>query len=95
MQDKHQQVTQVQVDLWLDNPVTQALYECLGLMAEDIKMEMSNGSCVDSSNADMTSSQIHLRLGHIQSLDNASRFHDVLTRYESIEVEESNVKAIG
>ena len=85
---QYPQVTQTQLELWLDNPVTQALVKCFEWYQKDIQDEINSGSCVDSSNADLTSSNIHLRLGQIQAMITASEFTGVLDRYKMIEPEE-------
>lgn len=81
------------MDLWLADPVTETLFRCLEWYKEDIQDEINTGSCVDSSNADQTSSNIHLRMGNIQALITASQFEAVLKRYGMVEAE--NVQAIA
>ncbi len=85
---QYKQVTQPQLELWLDNPVTLALLKCFDWYKKDIQDEINSGSCVDSSNADLTSSNIHLRLGQIQALTTAGELTDVLDRYKMIEPKE-------
>lgn len=47
---------------------------------------------MDSSNADLTSSNIHLRMGNIQALKTACAFSAVLDRYGMIEEQKKEVE---
>lgn len=77
-------VTQTQLDLWLKDPVTKTLCQCLEWHQDDVKDELSSGSCVDESNADLTLSKISRRRGQIEGLITASDFGAVLDRYKMV-----------
>jgi len=63
----------------------------LGFLKEDIQNALSSGAFVDSSNADLTSSNIHLNLGHMQALNNAQQFITLFNKFQVIEEEGTNV----
>jgi len=90
MQDKYPRLTQTQVDLWLDNPVTKTFSDCLGFLRDDFKDSLAAGSFIDSSNADLTLSNVHLNLGHIQALGNAQQFITLFNKFGVIEKENNN-----
>lgn len=85
---QYKQLTQTQLELWLDDPATQALVKCFDWYKEDIQDQINTGSCVDSSNADLTSSNIHKRLGQIDGMVTARDLTGVLNRYSMIEPKE-------
>ena len=90
---QHPKVTQTQVELWLKDPVTETLSQCLKWYQDDVKDEINTGSCLDTSNADLTLSRISQRTGQIEGLVTASAFDVLLNRYGMIE-EEKHVKSV-
>lgn len=90
---QHPQVTKTQAELWLQDPVTKALLQCLDWYQDDIRDEINSGSCVDKTNADLTLALISQRQGQIEGLVTASGFEQLLDRYEMIEVA-SHVQAV-
>ena len=87
MRDKYPRVTRTQVDLWLQDPVTKALAQCLEWCEGDVKDEINTGSCIDESNADLTLSRLSKRRGQIEGLVSAGGFENMFSRYEMIEVD--------
>ena len=90
---EHTQLTQTQVDLWLKDPVTKTLFQCLEWQVGDVKDEINTGSCLDTSNADLTLSRISQRTGQIEGLITAGDFEFLFSRYCMIE-EAVNVQAV-
>ena len=90
---QYPQVTPTQVELWLQDPVTKALFSCLEQYQEDVRFEMGSGSCLDSSSADLTLSRMSQRMGQIEGLHSASSFEDLFNKFEMIEVA-SHVQAV-
>jgi len=94
MQDlPYPQVTQDQIDLWLSNPVTKAYLDCIKWYCEEVTSTLGDGSCVDSSNADLTLSHIHLAMGQQQGLESAGDYIDLLSRFKMIEEREETEEA--
>ena len=86
MEDKYPRVSQVQVDLWLMDPVTQAYKVCLETGAETTGRRISKGEFIDISNNDLSMNQIHEAIGQKLALEVMSKFNDVLIRANMIEV---------
>ena len=87
---QHPQVTPTQVELWLQDPVTQALSSCLEQYQEDLRIEIGTGSFLDESNADLTLSRAVQRLGQLEGLRTASAFMHLFEKFVMIE-EDSDV----
>ena len=81
------------MDLWLKDPVTLALFQCLDWYQSDVKDEINTGSCIDMANADLTLARISQRRGQIEGLLTASEFKFLLDRYSMIE-ESSYVQSV-
>ncbi len=60
---KHSQVTEIQVEIWLSDPTTRMLMQCLEWKRLDTKDSAGSGEIVDSSNSDLTHAMIHRALG--------------------------------
>ena len=86
MEDKYPRVTQVQVDLWLVDPVTKAYLTCLQTSRTSIQSKISSGEYLDLSNNDRSMNRTCNALGHCQALDSMSKFDDILTSADMIEV---------
>lgn len=86
MEDKYKRVTQVQVDLWLADPVTQAFKTCLQTSCEGVKAKLGAGEYIDSSNNDLSMNSIHSARGWAESLEAMSNFESILNKAEMIEV---------
>lgn len=80
-------VTEAQVEIWLDSPVTKALLRTMELRLSDIGGR-SVSSYVDSTNADLTFANVHLSMGEEQTLE---RYLDPVTeliRFDLLEIQE-------
>lgn len=87
-QDQYPRLTQAQVELWLANPVTKVLSQCLEFYALDINDALAQGRHVDSSNADTTMSATHLFMGQKQGLKTAGDYVALFKRYQMLELAE-------
>ena len=83
---KYPQVTQIQVDLWLVDPVTQAYKTCLETGAEAIGCKIGESGFLDLSNNDLSMNRTHSALGQKLMLESMSKFNDILIGAEMIEV---------
>jgi hypothetical protein len=84
--DKYPRVTQVQVDLWLVDPVTQAYLTCLKTTEELIDKKLTSGQCFDFENNDFSMNQVSEAMGAKQMLSSMANFNDVLNVAEMVEV---------
>lgn len=84
--DKYPRVSQVQVDLWLVDPVTQAYKVCLETGAATIGVKLGEGEFINHSNNDLSMNQIHGAIGQKTALEGMSEFSDILNRADMIEV---------
>ena len=85
MQDKYPRVSKVQLELWLESPVTKAVSLAYHEIINRIDAEVSAGYCIDSSNNDLSMNQIHSALGTKQGLENAGKFEEALRMCSLIE----------
>jgi len=90
---QYPQVTKTQVELWLQDPTTQAHFKSLELYQEQIRDHISSGACLDRTNADLTLSRLSEFNGQLEALEAASGFENLLNAYGLIE-EVSHVQAV-
>lgn len=88
---QHPQVTTDQIDIWLTSPVTKAYFSSLDWFHKDVD-EVPVVDMVDSSNSDITSSNIHVNMGQLQGLTTAINYTELLERYGLIEEEKKDVE---
>lgn len=82
--DNYPRLTQAQVDLWLEEPVTKLLTQCLEWWQDDVRDHVSSGACIDRENSDKTLSSLCESNGNIQGLCSAGLYEEVFARYEMI-----------
>ena len=90
-QHEYPQVTTNQIELWLLSPVTQAYLQSLEWYLNDVR-DVPLVDMVDSSNADITSSNIHVNMGQEQGLTTAHKYVELLNRYGLIEEEKDDAE---
>lgn len=56
-------MTQAQLEIWLDSPITKTYLKCLIWSGEQISEVLGKGGFVDPANNDYTSNNIHIALG--------------------------------
>jgi len=86
--DQYKRITQAQFEIWLDNPVTIAYMQCLEWSAAQIEETMSKGGFIDSSNADLTMSQLHSAMGEARGLIDATFPEILFEKHEMLELRE-------
>lgn len=86
MKDKYPRVTQIQVDLWLVDPVTKAYLACLQSSHKGFHDKIGSGVFIDSLNNDLSMNKTHKALGSKETLEFMSDFEAVLVAGEMIEV---------
>lgn len=74
-------VTPEQIEIWLEHPVTKAYLTSLDKCIDHLDDSLCNMSLIDSSNADLTSSGIHLVHGKKQGIDTAADPTDLMKFY--------------
>ena len=84
MTDKYPRVTQIQVELWLVDPVTQAVLLGFSELTKKIDEKMNVGGFIDPANNDLSMNEYHQALGVKQGLRSAGDFVDVLKMCEFI-----------
>ena len=77
-------VTPEQIEIWLDNPVTKAYLLSIDRCIEHLDDSLCNMSLIDSSNADLTMSGIHLTHGKKQGMDTASDPESLMKFYDMV-----------
>jgi len=87
MADKFPRVTKAQVEIWLSDPVTQALQRGLQEVANKVKDKLSNCTYVDPANNDLSMNEMHKALGARDGLLSAAKFEEVLNICSFIEVD--------
>lgn len=74
--------------MWQADPVTKTYLKCLGWFKQDIADQVSNGSCVDSSSADLTHAMVHRNLGQQDGISDSTNVDYLFDRYGMILVKE-------
>ena len=87
MEDKYKRVTQAQLEIWLDNPVTQKYLQCLGWSKEQIQEVLGKGGYIDSDNNDKSMNRIHSALGEQAGLEKAQDPTAILIAHQMLELE--------
>ena len=85
MTDQYQRLTQAQVEIWLDDPVSKIYVQCLGWAVEQVKEQLANGSFIDSENNDLSMNKTHSAYGTQYGLEQASNLKQVLVDKGMIE----------
>lgn len=73
------------MDLWLEDPVTQAYKTCLETGAAQIGRQLGEGVFIDKSNNDLSMNKTHSAIGQKLTLEGMSKFFDILSRADMIE----------
>lgn len=92
MEDKHKRISQDQLDIWMDNPVTRTYLQCLEWSAEQISEVLSKGGLVNPENNDHTSNRIHLALGNRIGLSHALNVKGAIIAHEMLEDPKEDTK---
>ena len=69
--DRYPRISQAQLEIWLDSPVTKVYLQSLQWSADQIREVLGKGGFINSSNSDLTFSGIHSALGEIKGLEEA------------------------
>jgi hypothetical protein len=88
MQDKYPRLTDNQVELWLNDPCTQALLSCLDWYQGDIKDEINKGTHVDPTNNDLTCNNYFRMTGRKEAFGLSCDFQTLFDRYGLMEEKE-------
>ena len=83
---KHNRVSQLQLDQWLENPVTLVYLECLKFEVEQVSQFLSDGSCIDSTNNDRSMNLTHSAMGSRLGLESASELEPLILKHDCLEV---------
>ena len=81
---EYPQVTEIQVEIWLGDPVTKTFIQCLDWSRLDAQEQAGSGELVDSSSADLTHALLHRSLGLQDAYTKLSDPGTVLEYYEMI-----------
>ena len=73
------------MEIWLDNPVTQAVFQGYEEVKKKIQGQISSGAFITSGNNDLSMNQLHLAKGHVQGMDNALEAENILRLCKFIE----------
>lgn len=85
-------LTEIQVELWLGDPVTINYLRCLDWLRLDTRDAAGSGELIDSSSADLTHALLHRALGRQDAYVEASNPEQIFDRYVMIEHPEPEEK---
>lgn len=88
MEDKFPRVTQTQIDIWMNDPVTHAVLSAYSEISNRIDAGINSGSFIVLDNNDQSMNQLSLARGHKQGLENAKQIKNVLELCQFIEKDE-------
>ena len=77
-------VTPEQIEIWLEHPVTKAYLTSLDKCIDHLDDSLCGMNLVDSSNASLTMSQIHLVHGKKQGIDTAAGPESIMRQYDMV-----------
>lgn len=82
----HPTITEDQIEIWENSPVTKALIKALEWSALDVAEMVGKGQRgIDSDNADRTHAEVHLALGEQVGLRRAAyNYRDILEEFNLI-----------
>ena len=86
-QPNHPQVTKDQIEIWLQNPVTQVYLQSLQWFHEELVEHQGRDGQVDSTSSDVTFAATHINMGQKQGLVTAINYNSILERFGMIEPE--------
>ena len=84
-QDKYPRVTKAQLEIWLDNPVTQNYLKCLDFEVDKLSDAISSGALFDSSDNNLSMNKVHSVMGSRSAMTSAQDFPGLLTSYGMVE----------
>ena len=84
--DEYPRVTQAQLEIWLDSPVTKTYLQCLKWSAEQITEAMGSGVFIDFHNADTTFGAMRDAIGHRNGFMKSSDPTEQLNKHEMLEI---------
>lgn len=87
MTDKYPRVSKVQLELWLESPVTKAVLLGYEEIVKKVDERMRGEYFMDPANNDLSMNEYHRALGVKQGIGNASKFTEVLSMCSLIEVD--------
>jgi hypothetical protein len=73
------------LELWLNDPCTQALVQCFEWYVQDIRDELNSGSYQDPSNNDLTCNNLSRAHGRMDAFKLATQATDIFHRYDLME----------
>lgn len=79
-------MSQLQLDQWLENPVTLVYLECLDFEVGWLKEALSDRSLIDSANNDLSMNKMHSVIGSISGIKSASELESLIVKHDCIEV---------
>jgi hypothetical protein len=89
-QDKYPRVTQSQLEIWLDNPVTVNYLKSLEFLSDAIGDTLKSVGLIDSTNNDLSMNRIHSAMGSQNALSTALDCTELLTKYGMVEEKEKS-----
>lgn len=87
---EYPQLTEPQLEIWLDNPATKAYLICIGLEMERVEGVLDGGRWIDQTNNDLTCWNLSNQRAKIEAYDNV-RDPEALLRLKGM-VEEAKKK---
>jgi hypothetical protein len=84
MKEKFPRVTQIQVDLWLNDPVTKAYLTCFSEVSRGISEQLSDCKFIDSANNDSSMNKMHSLFGQRSGINYVSDSLGLLQSCEMI-----------
>jgi len=91
MEDQYPRLTEMQVEQWLNDPVTQYLLECFDWQIKDLEAEVNSGACRSSDN-NLTCMYLDLREGQKNGMRVAGDPLALFKRYELMELPKEEVE---
>ena len=88
MEDKHKRISQAQLDIWLDNPVTKTYLQCLMWCSEQRREIVGGGALIDATNNDCSMNNIHMTLGEETAFSLASKPEPIFHVHKMLEEED-------
>lgn len=84
--DKHKRISQDQLDIWLDSPVTKAYFQCIEWSIEQIRESIGLGGWRDPDNNDHTANHLSQALGKADGMEDAINVLSHLQKHQMIEI---------
>lgn len=90
MNDKYQRVTKAQFDLWLGDPVTEAVLSCYGWMEDSVREQIGKGVYRNPMSNDLTCNATSHAHGMADAMANAANAEGMLNHFQMLEEEDDS-----